>query len=118
MHTTLTIPHLTLVVCADTAHPTASTSVEAVAPIPVTVDYLYHPGTPDVLTLPNGDPGYPGDPEELEVYTATATAPATLVGDGLTVTIAPGVDVLGLLSDEAVEDLALDLKRQCDMGDV
>jgi hypothetical protein len=27
----------------------------------------YSPGTPDVMYLPNGDPGYPGDPEEFEV---------------------------------------------------
>ena len=30
-----------------------------------TVDY--RPGTPDVMYLRNGDPGYPGDPPELEV---------------------------------------------------
>ena len=27
----------------------------------------YSPGTPDVMYLPNGDPGYPGDPEEFAV---------------------------------------------------
>lgn len=30
------------------------------------IDYTWSPGTPDVYYLPNGDPGYPGDPEELE----------------------------------------------------
>lgn len=27
----------------------------------------YSPATPDVFYLSNGDPGYPGDPEEFEV---------------------------------------------------
>jgi hypothetical protein len=30
------------------------------------VEYSYSPGTPDVHYLPNGDPGYPGDPPEVE----------------------------------------------------
>ena len=33
----------------------------------VYVEFDYWPATPDVMYLPNGDPGYPGDPEELEV---------------------------------------------------
>tara|TARA_R110000868_G_scaffold296118_1_gene556407 strand:+ start:696 stop:1043 length:348 start_codon:yes stop_codon:yes gene_type:complete len=43
----------------------------------------YSPGTPDVMYLSNGDPGYPGDPEEfsvtkieLLVLAATEFAPA------------------------------------------
>lgn len=31
------------------------------------VEYEYSPSTPDVMYLPNGDPGYPGDPEEFEI---------------------------------------------------
>lgn len=31
------------------------------------IEYNYTPGTPDVLHLPNGDPGYPGDPPEVEL---------------------------------------------------
>lgn len=31
------------------------------------VEYTYFPGTPDVMYLPNGDPGYPGDPAETEI---------------------------------------------------
>jgi hypothetical protein len=31
------------------------------------VEYDYTPGTPDVYYLSNGDPGYPGDPEEFYV---------------------------------------------------
>jgi len=29
----------------------------------------YSPSTPDVMYLRNGDPGYPGDPEEMEITT-------------------------------------------------
>lgn len=29
-------------------------------------EFTYLPATPDVHYLPNGDPGYPGDPEEVE----------------------------------------------------
>lgn len=31
------------------------------------VTFEYSPGTPDVMYLPNGDPGYPGDPPELSL---------------------------------------------------
>lgn len=33
----------------------------------ITVRADVEPGTPNVYTLPNGDPGYPGDPAELEI---------------------------------------------------
>jgi len=33
----------------------------------VVVEFTYSPGTPDVMYLSNGDPGYPGDPGECEV---------------------------------------------------
>lgn len=33
----------------------------------VTVKYTYSPGTKDVMYLPNGDPGYPGDPAVFDV---------------------------------------------------
>lgn len=33
----------------------------------VVVEGTYTPATPDVMYLPNGDPGYPGDPAELEI---------------------------------------------------
>ena len=31
------------------------------------VTFDFTPGTPDVMYLDNGDPGYPGDPEELQI---------------------------------------------------
>ena len=37
----------------------------------IVFDVKYTPGTPDVMYLSNGDPGYPGDPAELEVLSAT-----------------------------------------------
>jgi len=36
----------------------------------VTFAVIYSPATPDVRYLSNGDPGYPGDPAELEVISA------------------------------------------------
>jgi hypothetical protein len=44
------------------------------------VTFDYSPGTPDVMYLPNGDPGYPGDPEEFE---PTRFELETLVTDDL-----------------------------------
>lgn len=35
------------------------------------VEFSYRPGTPDVLYMPNGDHGYPGDPPELEIIKLT-----------------------------------------------
>lgn len=43
----------------------------------------YSPGTPDVHYMANGDPGYPGDPEEFEL---TALELETHVTDDLTAT--------------------------------
>ena len=31
------------------------------------IEYSYTPGTPDVPYLRNGDPGYPGDPDEIDI---------------------------------------------------
>ena len=31
------------------------------------VEYDYSPATPDVMYLRNGDPGYPGEPEEFYI---------------------------------------------------
>lgn len=39
--------------------------------VDVVVEYSYSPATPDVFYLSNGDPGYPGDPEEVEVLSIT-----------------------------------------------
>lgn len=39
------------------------------------VEATYRPGTPDVHTLPNGDPGYPGDPPELDIDSVTLVTP-------------------------------------------
>lgn len=35
--------------------------------IPVDVTFNFSPSTPDVWYLRNGDPGYPGDPAEVEI---------------------------------------------------
>lgn len=36
--------------------------------IPHEVTYTIHEGEKGVWTLPNGDPGYPDDPTEIEVH--------------------------------------------------
>ena len=33
------------------------------------LDCHYSPATQDVMYLPNGDPGYPGEPEEMDILT-------------------------------------------------
>lgn len=60
------------------------------SPLRLRIPFDYSPGTPDVLYLPNGDPGYPGTPEEWEIgdpvletqvagwWHALATLPADL----------------------------------------
>jgi hypothetical protein len=35
--------------------------------IEVFVSYRYYPGTPDVMYMDNGDPGYPGDSPSCEI---------------------------------------------------
>lgn len=59
----------------------------------------YSPGTPDVMYMPNGDPGYPGDPEEFEV-----TAIELEVGHSPIVWLDIS-DMLFALGDEAQERL-------------
>jgi hypothetical protein len=39
--------------------------------VEVVVEYSWSPSTPDVFYLSNGDPGYPGDPEEAEILGIT-----------------------------------------------
>jgi hypothetical protein len=64
----------------------------------VEVDFEYTPGTEDVMYLPNGDPGYPGEAPELEVtrvYARTKQGKPALV------------DLINCLTDDdirAIED--------------
>lgn len=43
------------------------------------VDVNYAPATPDRMYLPNGDPGYPGDPAEYELRAVRWHSPEGLV---------------------------------------
>ena len=64
----------------------------------VEVDFDYTPGTPDVMYLPNGDPGYPGEAPELEV---TRVYARTKQGKPMI------VDLINCLTDDdvrAIED--------------
>ncbi len=35
--------------------------------VELSIDFEYIPSTPDVWYLANGDPGYPGDPAEVDI---------------------------------------------------
>ena len=51
---------------------------------PYTVWFDYSPGCPGVHTLPNGDPGYPDEPETLElneIERLNVTFPITVLTD-------------------------------------
>ncbi len=64
----------------------------------VEVHYQCFSGTSDVRTLRNGDPGYPGDPAEVEILSVTEIYPAQYIHLGQH-------NILELLSDEEVERL-------------
>jgi hypothetical protein len=61
----------------------------------VEVDADYTPGYPAVMTLPNGDPGYPGEQDELEITEVRV----------LTDRDEPAADILTSLSPEQVTQL-------------
>lgn len=46
-----------------TTHLTTTAYLE----VELEIEFDYRAGTPDVCYMPNGDPGYPGDPEEIDV---------------------------------------------------
>jgi hypothetical protein len=59
------------------------------------VDYDYTPGRPGMWNLPNGDPGYPDDPAEMDIEAIRIL----------------GIDVYEVLSQEsidAIDQLAFD----------
>jgi len=63
----------------------------------ITFIVSYRPGTPDVMYLSNGDPGYPGDPCELEVLSATCN------GIDITGAFDLGASLYDQLLDKAAE---------------
>jgi hypothetical protein len=60
------------------------------------VEYDYSPATADVMYLPNGDPGYPGDPEEFYI-----TGVKMMMPNGSWLDIG---DLYGELVDGSTED--------------
>jgi len=62
-----------------------------------TVEYTYIPGSEGLYAFPNGDPGYPPDPPEVEFY-----------GHKLTQLIIAGQDITKLIQSKNHE-IALDL---------
>jgi hypothetical protein len=62
----------------------------AIAGDTVTLGFFYQPGSPGRMYMPNGDPGYPPDPEEFEIQEVWLR----------------GVDICPILSEEQIEDIA------------
>jgi hypothetical protein len=77
----------------------AAPELTVVGPAPTfEVECSYRPGTPHVYTLPNGDPGYPGDPDEVEIDRISSPVPLVWEGEGVTLAVAAGANLLSLLS--------------------
>ena len=75
-------------------------SIETTAELDVCVEYAYTPGREAVMTLSNGDPGYPAEPEELEVT-------GIFVGRGkdrISILKYFTDDQVELIADQALED--------------
>lgn len=64
---------------------------------PFDVDYTYRPGVPGCHTLAGGDPGYPAEPAELEIYKVSARAPLLWQGEGIAVATCAGAELRSLL---------------------
>lgn len=66
-----------------------------------TAEVDYTPGTPDVSHLPNGDPGHPGTPEEINIESVVWHLPA--IGDEppRSIDVTTLLDDLGVLEDES-----------------
>jgi len=62
------------------------------------IEFSYTPGTPDVWYLPNGDPGYPGDPAELEIISITLW----------------GVELIKAIPDDTLEKISTYLEENID----
>lgn len=88
-------------------------------------EYDYSPGTPDVHYLPNGDPGYPGDPEEFTVNKVFIFVGPTPVNPEAWLDItdlvieATASETLGVVGERAYEALqdALAEAREADAED-
>ena len=71
--------------------------------VDVVVEATYTPGTPDVMYMRNGDPGYPGDPPEPEIVHVWAE---NALGED--------VDIVHQLDDKQIEKLS---DIVCEKGD-
>ena len=85
---------------------TTSTFIE----LPVCVECDYTPGCDAVMTLPNGDPGYPAEAPELEI---TAVYLERKTKDGTT----ERLDIIGWLSDSEIGELEDDCYEDMEQND-
>lgn len=87
-------------------------------PPPFDVDYSYLRGAPAVHTLPNGDPGYPAEADELEIHKISARTPLMWQGEGIAVATCAGADLRALIParfrDALEAQLACQAERELD----
>ena len=80
------------------------------------IQFDYRPGTPDVMYSLNGDPGYEGDPEELDIRSVRAAAGTSAeFPSGRPMIILEGADIeqyvdFPKLSDDLLEVAAKQLE--------
>lgn len=64
--------------------------------IEVVVEYYYSPGDPGRMYMPNGDPGYPPEPADVDFHSVTID----------------GCDIQEYLNDSALEKLAEQIHKE------
>ncbi len=73
-------------------------TVESFHEFGLTVEYTFQRGAPAVMYLRNGDPGYPAEPDEIEIVAVRLN----------------GHDIKPLLSDRFLDDLEEELAENHD----
>jgi hypothetical protein len=101
----LTIPTATLATLAMPCSDADGALSLGRATLDVDIDFTYLRGAPAVHTLRNGDPGYPADPDELDIHRITARTPLLWNGAGQALAVAAGTDLTPLLSAQHLLDL-------------
>lgn len=72
------------------------------------VDYTYYPGSPGCHTLPNGDPGYPPEPSEIDLQSVEIERQINGVW------VRQGIELCGWLTDWRTGQFGEDLMAEAD----
>ena len=75
-------------------------------PLEITVDYT--PGSPGRMYMPNGDPGYPPESPEMEIFRVLIKKKTVFESQDVSggqIVLLPGASILNDLSDEEYEYL-------------